>query len=639
MKQNVGQYRRILKNYWGYDAFRELQEEIILSVAAGNDTLGLMPTGGGKSITFQVYSLSCEGICLVVTPLIALMKDQVEGLSRRGIKALAIYSGMTSGEIKVALDNAVWGDYKFIYVSPERLGSLHFLERLKAMKVNLITVDEAHCISQWGHDFRPSYLKIASVRQLFPDVPILALTATATLQVVEDIQQQLQFRKSNVLRKSFVRKNLTYLVRQEDDKSGYILRTIKKSKGSGIVYVRSRKKAGELAEYLTHSGVSAGYYHAGMTPESRHKRQNDWMCGKDRVIVATNAFGMGIDKPDVRFVIHCDVPDSLEAYFQEAGRAGRDGKDAVAVLLYSPADSLKLNDHIDDKFPSIETIKRIYAALGNYLGLAVGTGKGRIFAFNMVDFAKAFHFQLVVIYNSLKILERCEYLDLTEEIDNPSRVHFCIERDELYKFQVANSDFDAFIKLLLRSYSGFFTEYVKIDETLLARRSNTSVETIYKYLNRLKSIRIIDYLPQMTSPFIIYEKERVKEHLLRITSEHYEKRKQQYSDQIAAVIRYAQNSEKCRSIQLTSYFGEKSTLSCGHCDVCRNQKMQDSKSVSQTDIDNLARHFLEKGARPISDLVQLLSESQKDAIEVVRFMIDNKKLALKENDMIEWVDN
>ncbi len=639
MEQDVSLYRRILKNYWGYDAFRGLQEEIILSVAAGNDTLGLMPTGGGKSITFQVYSLSCEGICLVVTPLIALMKDQVEGLCRRGIKALSIYSGMTSREIKVALDNAVWGDYKFIYVSPERLGSLPFLERLKSMKVNLITVDEAHCISQWGHDFRPSYLKIASVRQLFPDVPVLALTATATPQVVEDIQQQLQFKKPHVLRKSFVRENLTYLVRQEEDKSGYILRTIKRSNGSGIVYVRSRKKAGELAEYLTNNGVSAGYYHAGMTSESRHKRQNDWMCGKSRVIVATNAFGMGIDKPDVRFVIHCDVPDSLEAYFQEAGRAGRDGEKAVAVLLYSPADSLKLNDHIDDKFPPVETIRRIYTALGNYLGVAVGTGKGRVFAFNMIDFAKAFHFQLVIIYNSLKILERCEYLDLTEEIDNPSRVHFCIERDELYKFQVGNSDFDAFIKLLLRSYSGFFTEYVKIDETLLARRSKTSVETIYKYLSRLRSLRIIDYLPQMTSPFIIYEKERIKEHLLRITSENYEERKQQYSNQIAAVINYAQNSEKCRSIQLISYFGEKDILPCGHCDVCRNQKKQNSGKVSQTEVYDFIHHFLEDGARPLSDLVQLLSENQQDALGVIRFMIDNKRLVLKENDMIEWIDN
>ncbi|MDP4206105.1 MAG: ATP-dependent DNA helicase RecQ [Bacteroidota bacterium] len=639
MSPEVSKYREILTQYWGYHAFRELQEEIILSVAEGKDTLGLMPTGGGKSVTFQVYSLSCEGICLVVTPLIALMKDQVGGLLKRGIKALAIHSGMSMNEINIALDNAVWGDYKFLYVSPERLSSSHFQERLKMMHVNLIAVDEAHCISQWGYDFRPSYLKIAELRQMLPDIPVLALTATATLKVVDDIQMQLLFKEKNVLRKSFYRENLTYLVRQEENKVGYLLRTIKQSRGSGIVYVRSRKKARELAELLSQNGISADYYHAGLTPDSRHKRQEDWMSGKKRVIVATNAFGMGIDKPDVRFVIHLDIPDSLEAYFQEAGRAGRDEKKSAAVLLYSPSDSLKLNEFIEDKFPPAETIKRIYCALGNFFNLAVGTGNGKVFAFNMADFASAFHFQFVTIFNSLKILERCGYLELTEEIDNPSKVHFIIHRDELYKFQVANASFDAFVKLLLRSYTGLFTEYVKIDENVLAKRAKVQVTTIYKYLNRLKSLRVIDYLPQMTSPFVIYLKERVDERFLKISREHYLDRKQQYSEQIKAVTDYANNFTDCRSRQLLKYFGEERSIRCGNCDVCKSLDKKEDDKAEFRNMMNVTGEILCKGRKPLDEVIQLLSDDTDKALMFIRWMIDNHKLSLNEKNELERIDN
>ncbi len=424
---NTGQldrYTKILAQYWGYPAFRDLQEEIIRSVASGKDTLGLMPTGGGKSITYQVFSLSVPGICLVVTPLIALMKDQVENLRKRGIKALAIYSGMTWEEIKLSMDNAAWGDYKFLYLSPERLSTEYFKERLPQMNVNLIAVDEAHCISQWGYDFRPSYLNIAGLREHLPGINVLALTATATNEVVDDIQEKLLFKEKNVLRKSFVRNNLVYKVRLEEDKMGYLLRTLQKAKGSGIVYTRSRSKTREIAELLIKNGVSANYYHAGLTAESRSLRQDEWLSGKKRVMVATNAFGMGIDKPDVHFVVHADAPDSLEAYFQEAGRAGRDGAKAVAVLLFNQSDSAKLKRGIAEKFPEPDHIRRIYDALGNYLQVALGFGKGMVYDFNLAEFAGNFKFSLSHTFSALKFLERDGYIELTDELDRPSMVHF-----------------------------------------------------------------------------------------------------------------------------------------------------------------------------------------------------------------------
>ncbi|MBN1820176.1 MAG: ATP-dependent DNA helicase RecQ, partial [Prolixibacteraceae bacterium] len=435
----MSEFRQILTKYWGYADFRPLQLEIIESVASGKDTLGLMPTGGGKSITFQVYSLSKEGTCIVITPLIALMKDQVENLTKRGIKALAIHSGMSLLEIKIALDNAVWGNNKFLYISPERIATTRFRERLKDMDINLIAVDEAHCISQWGYDFRPSYLEINKLRQLLPGCPVLALTATATPRVVKDIQEKLGFKEENLHTTSFSRDNLTYLVREQEDKLKYLIQSVLKTSGSGIVYVRSRKATREITNALKEHKISADYYHAGLHSETRNEKQDKWKMGKTKVIVATNAFGMGIDKPDVRYVIHMDPPDSLEAYFQEAGRAGRDGKKAVAVLLYNHADNLKLKKYVTTAFPEIPNIKRIYNAVCNYLQIAEGFGIGMVCDFNIGVFAETFHFQISMVFNSLKILQQEGYLEFTEEVNSPSRIYFTVNRDDLYRFQVANA--------------------------------------------------------------------------------------------------------------------------------------------------------------------------------------------------------
>ncbi|HYQ55696.1 MAG TPA: ATP-dependent DNA helicase RecQ, partial [Draconibacterium sp.] len=502
-------FRQILTRYWGYPDFRPLQLEIIEAVAAGKDTLGLMPTGGGKSITFQVYSLSQEGLCVVVTPLIALMKDQVENLNHKGIKALAVHSGMSAREIKLTLDNAVWGNYKFLYVSPERLNSERFLARLEQMNINLLTVDEAHCISQWGYDFRPSYLSIVKVRELLPGIKILALTATATSKVADDIQDKLGFKEKNLLKMSFHRDNLSYLVRHVENKTGYIIDTLKKVKGSGVIYARSRKATREIAEELKANGISASFYHAGLSTMVRSARQDDWLTGRTRVIVATNAFGMGIDKANVRFVIHIDAPDSLEAYYQEAGRAGRDGKKSAAVLLYNNADTTKLKKHISTSFPDIDNIKRIYDSLCNYFQIAVGFGNGQVHEFSLQGFVQAYKFQQAMVYNSLKILQRQEYLEFTEQVDSPSRVYFTVSRDELYKFQVANAKLDDFVKLLLRSYTGLFTGYVAVDEELLSKRSGLNSDQVYNYLKHLRQSKIIDYVPKSQTPFIYFTKERI----------------------------------------------------------------------------------------------------------------------------------
>ncbi|MDD4424693.1 MAG: RecQ family ATP-dependent DNA helicase, partial [Mariniphaga sp.] len=566
----MSDFRQILTRFWGYTDFRPLQLDIIESVASGKDTLGLMPTGGGKSITFQVYSLSKKGICIVITPLIALMKDQVENLHRKGIRALSIHSGMSKLEIRMTLDNAVWGEYKFLYVSPERLLSEYFRERLVQMDVNLITVDEAHCISQWGYDFRPSYMNIIQLRELFPRVPFLALTATATPKVAGDIQDKLGFQKPNLLKMSFQRENLNYLVRLREDKMGYLLTTLKKVRGSGIVYVRSRKETRAISFELNKHGVSAGFYHAGLSPALRHERQDEWLAGKLRVIVATNAFGMGIDKPDVRFVVHVNPPDSLEAYFQEAGRAGRDGKRSVAVLLFSNADKTKLKKHVTIAFPEIKQIKRIYQALCNHLQIAEGFGNGQVFEFNMQQFAQTFKFQQTMVFNSLKILQREGYLEFTEEVDSPSRIFFMASRDDLYKFQVANASLDGFIKLILRSYTGLFNGYVNVDEDLLANRAGIDQEKVYTFLKHLRKSKIIDYVPRKRTPFIYFNKERISLDRLKISKENYDWRKKDYTERIQADIHYATSTITCRSQLLLRYFGESDSPECGICDVCQS---------------------------------------------------------------------
>jgi len=628
-------FRQILIRHWGFPDFRPLQLEIINSVASGKDTLGLMPTGGGKSITFQIYSLSKKGICIVITPLIALMKDQVENLNRRGIKALAIHSGMTFREINLTLDNAVWGEYKFLYVSPERLNSERFRERLKQMNVNLVTVDEAHCISQWGYDFRPSYMNIVQLRKILPDVKFLALTATATEKVADDIQDKLEFREKNILKMSFQRENLSYLVRGMENKMGYLLDTIKKVKGSGIIYVRSRKATREISDELVANNITADFYHAGLRNSVRSNKQDSWLEGKTRVIVATNAFGMGIDKSDVRFVIHIQAPDSLESYYQEAGRAGRDGKKSAAVLLFNNTDSTKLKKHIKIAFPDISNIKRIYDALCNYLQIAQGFGKSQIFEFHLQGFAQAFKFQQAMVYNSLKILQREGYLEFTEEVDSPSRIYFTVSRNELYKFQVANADFDGFIKLILRSYTGLFTGYVTIDEELLSKRAGTDQEKVYNYLKHLRKSKVIDYVPRNRTPFIYFLKERINVDRLKISKDNYDLRKKDLNSRIESVIEYASSTSKCRSQILLEYFGETDSARCGICDVC---KSLETLELSSFDFELIGKDIKKILTEPISyeSLLIKLKGDQQKMRQVIKWLLDNNKIIYRVDNLLEW---
>jgi ATP-dependent DNA helicase RecQ len=629
-------YHEILAKYWGYSEFRPLQEEIIRSVASGKDTVGLMPTGGGKSITFQVYSLSAEGLCLVITPLIALIKDQVESLRTKKIKVLAIYSGMTRREIDITLNNAIYGDYKFLYVSPERMATERFREYLVRMKLNLITVDEAHCISQWGYDFRPSYLKIAEVRAMFPDVPILALTATATAKVVNDIQDKLVFREKNVLQKSFRRDNLVYLVRNKEDKQGYLINTVLKAKGTGIIYVGTRKKSREIALLLQQQKISADFYHAGLDSHLRSLKQDRWMSGETRVIVATNAFGMGIDKPDVRFVIHLDLPDSLEAYFQEAGRAGRDGKKSVAVMLYNSTDKRRLHKMVTDSFPAIEMIRNIYNSIGNYLLIAIGGGKEMVYDFHIEDFARKFNFQQTAIYHSLKILERQGYLEYVDNVDGASRIYFVTRRDDLYKVQTENADLDDFIKLILRSYTGVFTDYVNIDEKLLSRRAALTQDEVYQKLKKLSQMKIIHYIPQKKLPVITYETERLEGNRIHITPENYQDRRLHYQKQVDAVIDYASDINECRSVNLLKYFGQFDSEPCGNCDVCTGEHESGISFADFNRISGKIKKVLLSESKAIDQIVNGLNEPEKVTVKVSRWLLDNGMIIADTKGGLAW---
>ncbi len=623
-------YHQILEKYWGYTKFRPLQEEIIFSVANGHDTLALMPTGGGKSLTYQVPALAKEGLCLVITPLIALMKDQVNRLRSMEIKAIAIYSGMMREEIDVALDNCIYGDYKFLYVSPERLNTDIFRMRVEKMNINLIAVDEAHCISQWGYDFRPSYLRIAELREMVPEVPVLAVTATATPDVVEDIQKQLKFRAKNVLKTTFERKNLAYIVKETDDKNGYLVRLARNIRGSGIAYVRTRKHARDLALMLKDQGIAADFYHAGLSHELRDRKQASWTEGAFRIMVATNAFGMGIDKADVRFVVHMDIPDSLEAYFQEAGRAGRDAAKAWAILLYNEGDKHKLEQRARVNYPEIEEIKRVYEALGNYYQIPVGGAKNQAFDFVLSDFVSRYRFNVMIAYNSLKFLEREGYIELTEDIHNPSRVHFTVSRDQLYKFQISNASFDAFIKLLLRSYSGLFSEFVPVFEESLARKTGIPEETIKTYLQRLNNQHIIRYIPRKETPMLIFTEERLDPKALYISPDNYRKRKEIYLKKQETVWRYAVNKSVCRSRFLLNYFGESPDHDCGICDICRNIHQTTPDKTTFDRIRERIREILQNhpGGLDIGELSARADPSDNDqAMTVIRWLLDNGYLA------------
>ena len=561
-------YHEILKQYWGYDSFRGIQEEIIKSIGEGRDTLGLMPTGGGKSITFQVPALAKDGLCIVITPLIALMKDQVQNLRQRGIKAVAIYSGMTRQEILIALENCIFGNYKFLYISPERLDTDIFKQKLRAMKVNMITVDESHCISQWGYDFRPAYLKIADIRELLPGVPLLALTATATPDVVQDIQSRLKFREKNVFRMSFERKYLAYIVRKTDNKTAELLHILRRMPGSAIIYVRSRRRTKETTELLTHEGITADFYHAGLDNAVKDIRQKRWQDGECRVMVATNAFGMGIDKPDVRLVIHLDLPDSPEAYFQEAGRAGRDGEKAYAVILYSKSDKVTLHKRIPDTFPDKDYIKKVYEHLQYYYQMAMGDGLGCTKEFNLEEFCRKFKHFPVPADSALKILTQAGYIEYTDEQDNASRIIFTIRRDELYKLREMGNETEALVQTILRSYTGLFTDYAYISETALSLRTGLTRQQIYNVLMSLSKRRIIDYIPRKKTPYIIYTRERVELNHLHISPAVYEERKERYEARIRAMVDYVTSETACRSRMLLRYFGEKNENNCGQCDVC-----------------------------------------------------------------------
>ena len=619
------QYLSILKQYWGYDEFRPLQADIIRSIAAGKDTLGLMPTGGGKSLTFQVPTMAMEGLCVVVTPLIALMKDQVENLKTRGIAAAAIFSGMSHNEILMTLDNAVFEAYKFLYVSPERLATSIFMEKIKQTKVCMIAVDESHCISQWGYDFRPSYLRIADIRQLLPGVPVLALTATDTPEVVVDIQTQLQFEEPNLFQKSFHRSNLAYVVRTVENKDENLLKILNNVPGTSVVYVRNRKKTKEVADFLNLNGISAENFHAGLKNETKDAKQARWKSGDTRVIVSTNAFGMGIDKAEVRTVVHLDLPDSLEAYFQEAGRAGRDEKKAYAVLLYNNSDAVKMRKRVSDTFPGKEMVVKVYEALGNYYQIGVGSGLDAVFAFDIADFCIKFKLPILISFNCLKILQQAGYIELTDEQDSSSRVLFTVGKDDLYK-QKHSPDQEKLMHILLRSYTGLFTDLASINEDTLAKRLEWTHDKIYEQLVGLAKDRIIQYIPRKKTPFLTFVREREATNRVVFTKETYDDRRERYISRVKSVLDYAQEENICRSQILLAYFGEKETSTCGKCDICLKKK---ELQVSTNEFETIrqAIHLILKSEElTVNSVIKKTKFKESKVIEVVRFMLDNDQI-------------
>ena len=616
--------RTILKQHWGYDSFRPLQEDIIVSVLEGRDTLALLPTGGGKSICFQVPALVKGGLCIVISPLIALMKDQVEHLRDRGIKAGAIYSGMRSSEIQATIDNCLFDpEYRFLYVSPERLQTESFKVNFERMPVSMIAVDEAHCISQWGYDFRPPYLEIAKIRKVFPQVPVLALTATATPEVVKDIQLRLEFKTENVFQKSFKRANLTYFVVNEEDKNSRMLRIMNRYPGSGIVYVRNRKKTAETAEFLRNNGISADHYHAGLDPRDRDRKQQSWMKGETRVMVSTNAFGMGIDKPDVRFVVHIDLPDTLEAYFQEAGRAGRDEKPAVAILLYDNYDIAQLKRNFTFTFPELDRVREVYRELCQSHHIELGTGEGKVFPFSMEEHARAVQMNATQYFNALKLLHNIGVILVSEHLREKSELQFKLNGDQLLRYQKEKPECEPLITTILRSYTGVFTQFADIDERLIANRLETTEESVIEQLKALRSEKILSYQPRNNIPLIVFLKDRIDEKYLYFDKKIYDFRKEKAEERLAAVENYVKCDNVCRSQLLLQYFGEWDSTPCGGCDVCRRNQIH---SVRNKDFELISKEIqgLRQQGKSQKEILSELSKKYEEPqiVEVMRFLHD-----------------
>lgn len=623
-------YLDILRQYWGYGAFRGIQQQIIESIGSGRDTLGLMPTGGGKSVTFQVPALAREGLCVVITPLIALMKDQVRNLRQRGIKAVAVYTGMTTEEIVVALENCIFGGVKFLYVSPERISTELFQKKLRRMNVSMITVDEAHCISQWGYDFRPAYLNIAEIRKLLPGVPVLALTATATPEVTDDIQDKLLFAEKNVFRMSFARANLAYVVRRSEDKQAEMLHILSRVQGPAIVYVRNRKRCREICDFLQEKGITAEFYHAGLNNDEKDLRQERWHTGISRVMVATNAFGMGIDKPDVRVVVHVDVPDSPEAYFQEAGRAGRDGQKAYAVLVYSPKDKRTLLKRVADNYPDKDYIRDVYEHMNYYLGIAEGCALGRTFDFDLEEFCRRFGYFPTQAESALRLLSRAGYIEYDEERDNSSRLMFVISREELYRISELSPALENLMRLVLRTYTGLFSEYVFISESVLATRSGMTADMVYASLVELDRRGIIHYIPRKNVPGVTYLVERLDTKYIVIPHEVYEHRKEKYVERINSMIEYCTSDVQCRSRMLLHYFGEEADHNCGMCDVCLQRTSTSLRYGELTDLAARISAQVRDGNCCPEQVVACVGDSREKAADTLRYMIGQEMLTVKD---------